>query len=267
MPILIRVLGPVEVVVGRCPTPVPGRNARALLVALVLGVDHAVPVDHLEAAVWGEQPPLSVRNTLQTHVSTLRALLGKGRIEFEDDAYILRVSPGMIDSVRFERLVVDGRAVLAVEPERSRRLTMDALGLWRGRPYGDLADDPFVQPEARRLDEMRLEAMGLRLEADIALGRYALAAGILAGAVEDHPYHERLWYLLMTALARDGRRVEALRAYRRLREHLAEVGLEPSADLRELEQQILIEAPDLRAHLVSEAPDRAWHQRAGPQRP
>ena len=95
-----------------------------------------------------------------------------------------------------------------------------------------------------------MEVMEVRLEADLALGRHGPAAAILVGLIEDHPYRERLWYLLVTALACDGRRVEALRTYHRLEKSLAGIGLEPSRDLKELEQQILVEAPDLRARLA-----------------
>lgn len=246
----IRVLGPIEVVVDRHPQPVPGRNARAVLAALVLGIDHAVGVDHLVAAVWGDTPPPSARNTLQSHISTVRSLLGRDTVEFEDDSYVLRVPPSDVDAVQFELLGLAASEAIVADPVVARQTAMEALALWRGRPYGDLADDEFVEIEVRRLEELRMELMELRLEADIALGRQGPAAAILDGLVEDHPYRERLWYLLMTALAQEGRRVDAVRAYRRLGEILGEVGLEPSSDLRELEQQILVEAPEFRARLA-----------------
>lgn len=250
MPVRISVLGPIEVVVGRRSRPVPGRRARALLAALVIGIDHAVPVEHLVAALWGDDPPRSSRNTLQTHVSTLRSLLGRDVIEFDDDAYLLRIDPTEVDAVAFERIAIEAVEVLGCDPAAARRLAMEGLGLWRGAPYGDVGDDEFVQPEVRRLHELRLELMEVRLESDVAIGRYGPAAAILSGLVEDHPYRERLWGLLMTALAHDGRRVEAIRAFHRLSDLLAEVGLEPSRELRELEQRILVEAPEMEAHLL-----------------
>lgn len=252
MSVLVRVLGPIEVLVGRTFVPVAGRNPRAVLTALVLGIDHAVPVDHLIFAVWGDDAPPSSRSTLQGYVSGLRHAVGP--IDFEDDAYVLRLSPDVVDSVVFERLVIDAHATIESKPDRARMLAMQALELWRGRPFGDLADDEFVELEVIRLEEMRLDAMELRLEADILTGRSSHAAGILAGIVHDHPYRERLWYLYMTALAHQGRRVEALRAFQEVRDLLAEVGLEPSRDLSDLEQSILVETPSLRAHLGGRFP-------------
>ncbi len=102
-----------------------------------------------------------------------------------------------------------------------------------------------------------MAAMELRLEADIAMGMYGSAARLLEGLTLHHPYRERLWYLYLTALARDGRRVAALRAYGELRATFADIGLEPCRELVELEQQILEDAPAQRAHLV---PDGLFSQ-------
>lgn len=247
---LIRVLGPIEISSSGFCRPVAGRHPRAVLAALVLGLGHAVPVDHLAAVVWGDDPPPTAHATLQTHISNLRKCLGAGHIRFEEGAYILSVPPESIDAVRFERLSMRAAEMLADDPAASRELSMQALRLWRGPPFGDLYDDEFVYLEARRLDEMRIQTMELRLEADVALGRLAHAIGLLESAVVDHPYRERPWFLLISALAMDGRRVEALRAYQRLCAILAEAGLEPSQDLQDLEQEVLMESPKLRAHLA-----------------
>lgn len=247
---LIRVLGPIEIAVGGFPRPVGGRHPRAVLAALVLGIGHAVPAEHLAAVVWGDDPPSTAHATLQTHVSNLRKCLGPAAIVFEDGAYVLRVPADKVDAVRFERLAIEAADVLPADPAEARRLCMEALGLWRGPPFGDLYDNEYVFLEAHRLDEMRIRTMELRLEADLALGRITHAAGLLEAAVNDHPYRERLWYLYISALAMDGRRVEALRAYRRLCAILGEAGLEPSRDLQQLEQDVLVETPGMRAHLA-----------------
>ncbi len=76
-----------------------------------------------------------------------------------------------------------------------------------------------------------------------------MVVGSLEVLVEEHPYRERFWYLLVVALALSGRRVEALRACTDLREILAEVGLEPIAAIRQLEDEVLTEQADVRGRL------------------
>lgn len=234
----IRVLGPVDVVTPDGPQPVGGAQSRAVLAALAIGAGHAVDVDVLERAVWGDHPPASAHNTLQSYISGLRHLLGPDAIVRIDHAYELDVDPQQIDAVRFETLLNDAFAARDDAATCVRRCR-DALRLWRGRPFGDLADDEPFRLEAYRLDELRLAAMELSIESELALGNHELVVGELEVAVEEHPYRERLWYLLIEALAGHGRRVEALRTCRRLRNVLAEVGVEAGDDLRAIEQQIL----------------------------
>lgn len=233
----VRVLGPVDVMTSNGPQSVGGPQVRAVLAALAIGAGHAVAVDLLHRTLWGDHPPDSADNTLQSYISDLRHLLGAAAIKRIDHAYVLDIGSQNIDAVRFETLL--GRAIVAKDdPEECSRLCRDALGLWRGRPFGDLADDEAFRLEAYRLDELRLATMELSIEADLALGNHELVVSELEVAIEEHPYREHLWYLLIEALAGHGRRVEALRTCRRLRNMLAEMGVEASDDLRSIEQQI-----------------------------
>ncbi|MDH3731516.1 MAG: winged helix-turn-helix domain-containing protein [Acidimicrobiia bacterium] len=245
----IRVLGPIEVAVDDEVVVVGGRNQRAVLVGLVLSLNHAVSADQLALAIWGDDPPPSAHATLQSHISHLRTLLGDS-IRFADDAYTLCIDPTRVDSVMFERLVQEARLALGFDAMEARFRAISALQMWRGDAFGDLGDEEFTAIEARRLDLLRQEAIELRLEADIQLGEYESAIGHLQAAIDDDPYREHLWYLMMTALARAGRRVEALRSYRQVSELLATAGLDPSSDLTDLEQQILLETPPVKARLV-----------------
>lgn len=235
---MVRILGPVDVLTPEGPRSVGGRQARALLAVLAIGADHAVAIDRLRQTLWCDHPPASADNTLQSYISDLRHLLGAGTIKRVDHAYELDIGAQHIDAVRFESLL--GRAIdMKDEPEECSHLCRDALRLWRGRPFGDLADEEPFRLEAYRLDELRLATMELSIEADLALGNHELVVSELEVAIEENPYREHLWYLLIEALALHGRRVEALRACQRLRKMLAEVGMEASDDLRSLEQQIL----------------------------
>ncbi|HEX8135284.1 MAG TPA: BTAD domain-containing putative transcriptional regulator, partial [Actinomycetes bacterium] len=122
----------------------------------------------------------------------------------------------------------------------------EALGLWRGPALAEVADEPFTQAERHRLEELRLVVLEDRLAAELALGRHAAAAAELGELVGRYPFRERLWGLLMLALYRAGRQAEALAAFQSARRVLAEeLGIDPSRWLRQLEADILRQAPAL----------------------
>lgn len=235
---LVRVLGPVDVLVGDDQHTIGSRNQRALIAALALGAGRAVPVHQLRDVVWGALPPPSADASLQTYVSRLRSVVGHEAIERVGDAYRLSVTRRQIDATVFEDLVDDASDARS-DPERCAAVSRRALVMWRGQPFGDLGDDEAFRLEALRLDELRVAAMELALDAEIALGHHDVAAAELRSAVDEHPYRERIWYLLAEALRRDGRRIEALRTCDRLRHVLADAGLEPGPELGDLERRIL----------------------------
>ena len=112
--------------------------------------------------------------------------------------------------------------------------------LWRGRALADVLEEPFARPESERLEEERLVAGEERLDALLALGRHDEAVGPLQALVAAQPLRERPRRLLMLALYRSGRQAEALAVFAEARTTLRdELGLEPSAELRELQAAIL----------------------------
>src|SRR5439155_2912591 len=116
----------------------------------------------------------------------------------------------------------------------------DALALWRGHPFADIPGCPFLDQEARRLEELRLAAIEERVDAELALGNHAEVVGELEVLAAEHPLRERLREMHMLSLYRSGRQAEALRAYQKTRTVLAEeLGIDPSPALRELEGKIL----------------------------
>ena len=234
---LIRVLGPVDVHTADGTRRIGSRNERAVLAGLVLAAGRSVPIALLRDVVWEEHPPASADASIHTYMSRLRHLAGHDRIERTDHSYRLVVGRDEVDATRFEDLV-DAASAARDDPQRCAEICRAALGLWRGTPFGDLGDDETFRLEGLRLEELRLVAMELALGAEIELGHHEIAAAELESAVQEHPYRERLWYLLADALRRDGRRIEALRACDRLRHVLAEAGLEPEPELVELERRI-----------------------------
>lgn len=234
---LVRVLGPVDVRTVDGVRSIGSRNERAVLAGLVLAAGRAVPVTLLRDAVWAEHAPDSADASIHTYVSRLRHLMGHDRIEQRDHSYRLVVGRDEVDATRFEDLV-DHASRARDDPARCAELCREALGLWRGVPFGDLGDDDTFRLEGFRLEELRLVVMELALGAEIELGHHEIATAELETAVQEHPYRERLWHLLAEALRRDGRRIEALRACDQLRHVLAEAGLTPDDELVELEHRI-----------------------------
>lgn len=241
-PTTIRILGPVEVEVQGTAQAVPGRNTRAVLSALTVSVGHSVDADVLLDMIWGDETPRAGHAALHPLISRLRHLVGPEAIVTSPAGYMLAVDPGRIDAVCFERLVVSAGDTLAADPGTSRIRCRRALDLWRGNPFGDVADLDFARLEALRLDELRIAAMEVGWEADLALGRARWIVAALEAEVQEQPYRETAWALLIRALAEVGRRREAVTACARVRRLLAEVGLEPGAAILHLEHE-LFEAP------------------------
>ena len=245
-PMEFRILGPLEVADGDGLRRLGGPKQRTVLANLVLRVNQIVDSDRLIGQVWGDEPPPAVRSTLRGYVSHLRTALGPGLVEHSSGGYVLRVEPSAIDAVRFEALVAEGRAVMSADAAAAARTFEQALGLWRGTALGDLADQVSLQPEIARLEELRLAALEDRITAELELGRNRELVPELETLVGAHPFRERLWLHLMTALYRSERQADALAAFHRARDLLAEeLGIDPSAELRRLQERILRQDPSL----------------------
>jgi DNA-binding SARP family transcriptional activator len=239
-----RILGPLEVVDAGGAVPLGGVKQRMLLALLLLTPNRPVSVDRLIDALWSDDPPAAASNALQFHVSQLRKVLGdSASIVTQDPGYLIRINPGQLDLLQFERLVTEAERADAA---RASELLGEALGLWRGAALAELADDVLSQPEAQRLEAARLAALELRIDSDLALGRNAKLIPELEALVRAHPLHEGLVGALMRALYGAGRQAEALDVYRTTRERFdSELGIEPSPFLRELERAILQQDPEL----------------------
>ena len=242
-----RILGPLEVWDGGGEVSLGGRKPRALLAVLLLHPNEVVPADRLIDELWGEDSPDRAAAALRVNVSRLRKSLSQDVLTTRSPGYVVQVGPDELDLHRFERLVDEGRGLLArgLPADASTRLR-DALSLWRGPPLADFAYESFARTAIARLEEIRLAAVELQIEADLALGRHDELVGELETLVAEHPLRERFRRYLMTALYRSGRQAEALDAYQIARRALVdELGIEPSAALSELELAILRQDPSL----------------------
>jgi DNA-binding SARP family transcriptional activator/WD40 repeat protein/energy-coupling factor transporter ATP-binding protein EcfA2 len=243
----IRVLGPVEASAEGRSLPLGGSKQRALLAMLGLEANRTVSADHLIEGLWGEHPPASAAKMLQNYVWRLRTVLGEdadAEILTRGRGYELRIDPDSLDVRRFERLL--GEASRAAEGGQPGDAAREALALWRGPALSDVADEPFAAPETRRLEELRLEAAELAIDADLAAGRHQEVAAEIDALVAEHPLRERIHGQRMLALYRCGRQAEALEAYRDARRTLVEeIGVEPGPELRRLHDAILRQDPSL----------------------
>lgn len=238
-----RILGPVEVVDGGRALSLGGSRQRALLALLLTRANEVVSADRLIDELWPEEPPQNAANALQYHVSQLRKSLGAEAIVTQPPGYVLRVGPNELDLLRFDRLVSEAARAA---PDAASELLREALALWRGSALADVADEPFAQTEIPRLEELRVRALELRLEADLARGRHADVVGEAEALVREHPLRERPHAVLMRALYGAGRHAEALEAYREARRTFVdELGIEPSPALQELERAMLRHDPEL----------------------
>jgi DNA-binding SARP family transcriptional activator/ABC-type branched-subunit amino acid transport system substrate-binding protein/streptogramin lyase len=241
-----RFLGPVEAVRDGQRVSLASGKQRALLAALLMERNAAVPADGLIDRLWGDRPPATVSKNLQVVVSQLRKSLGEDAIRTAGGGYVLVVAEDATDEEQFEHLLAAGREHLAAGKARDAERTLGrALALWRGRPYEDVAYEDFARDEITRLEERRLTAREERFDALLELGRNADAAAGLERLVSEHPYRERAIGQLMLALHRGGRRAEALAAYDGARRRMAEeLGIEPGDRLRRLHAAILASADD-----------------------
>ena len=240
-----RMLGPLEAWRGAMPLRLGGERQRALLALLLVHANQLVRTEQLVDQLLGEELSDSALNTARVAVSRLRRVLETGDaggvLVTQPGGYLLRAGSEQLDAVRFERLLSDARGLLGAGDAASAAVRLrEALALWRGPPLADLALLEFVQPEIRRLEELRLLALMERIDADLALGANAELIGELDGLVAANPLQERLRAQLMLALYRSGRQADALEVYRQVGELLREeLGLEPSRGLQELEHQVL----------------------------
>lgn len=221
---------------------------RRVLAALVLQANEVIPAGALIEELWGAEPPSSALTTLQTYVYQLRRLLspkahaGSPVLLTRAPGYVLMLEPEASDVYQFEELLRHGRARLEAGDHREASTKLaEALALWRGPALADLEAGQLLQVHVARLEERRIAALQLRIEADQALGRYRELIGELKSLINEHRLNEWLYAQLMLALYRAGRRSEALEVYHHVRHVLRnEYGLEPSSDLQRLQREVLV---------------------------
>ncbi|MFF0865748.1 BTAD domain-containing putative transcriptional regulator [Nonomuraea sp. NPDC003560] len=236
----IGLLGAVRAWRGRQEIPLGPPRQRAALALLALDAGRLVSVNRLIEGLWGERPPAGARNLVQGYVSRLRPLLAATgvTIAYRPRGYQLGLDPGQVDVHEFRTAVTRARA--GETAERQATGLRRALALWRGEPLTGVSGGELLDRLRDALAEERLGAVEECLDAEVRAGRAAVLVPELIALVAEHPFREGLVGLLMLALCRAGRRVDALERYERTRRRLTEeLGLDPGPELRQLHQRIL----------------------------
>jgi len=240
----VRLLGPVDVVVDGEPRPVHGLRRKAVLATLALRHGDLVSTCQLIDAVWAEAAPATSRNTLQSHISYLRTVLGdKTAIRARPPGYVLDLRDGT-DVLRVSQLI--RLATQADAPAERARHLATALSLWRGQPLADVEGIAWLDGQAERLTMLRVDVARALSDARLAAGEHRELIASLEPLAAERPLDEQIQAQLMLALYRSGRQADALAAYQRTRRALADqLGVDPSQSLRDLEVAILRQDPAL----------------------
>ncbi|MFI0373196.1 BTAD domain-containing putative transcriptional regulator [Actinomadura sp. 1N219] len=239
-------LGGLEIRVSGEQVALTPPKQRAILAALLLDVNHEVPISRLSRFIWDDRPPATAQTTLQSYIYRLRQFLRPLAVELKtsNDCYVLEVRPAEIDLWHFRQRVRearekthDGRLDESVAEYRS------ALALWRGGALSAIPGE-LVRQEARLLEAERIAAYEELFTAEIRLGNHRQIIPELQKVVTAHPFHESLTALLMLALYSSARQAEALQHYRQVRRRLRDdLGIEPGQELQELHQSVLEQQP------------------------
>jgi DNA-binding SARP family transcriptional activator/tetratricopeptide (TPR) repeat protein len=242
-------LGPVVVRCEGAVVPVAGGRQSALLAALLLDAGHLVTMGQLTDVLWGATPPAGARAALHNQVKRLRDALGavgRDRVRTRPGGYLIHLEPGELDVARMQDLLASARmAARSGAWDRASAMAAGAVLLWRGEPLAGV-DSEVLARRIPDLTELYLQAVEIRLEAEVSLGRHAEVISELRRLTADQPFREHAHALLMLALYRCGRQGEALAAYQAARRLLVdELGSEPGPDLRALHRRILAADPAL----------------------
>ncbi len=246
------VLGPLAFERDGEAVPIVSNRQRTLLALLLMSDGRPVSRDRLIDELWGEERPASAVSALHVHLSKLRELLGD-LLERDVAGYRLRPDGYTLDANEFAAVVAAARE----DPSRSADLLREALGLVRGVSLADVAWDGSLATWQRSLEQQRLQATLMRIDADLGAGAAGELIAELEALVDEHPFEERAWGQLITALHNAGRKADALAAFQRVRRLLSqELGLDPDPALVKLNDRLLA-ADSGGAGPVSAVADRA----------
>ena len=237
---------PLQVLGANGELEIPGARRRALLVRLLVSANHMTSTDRLAEDLWEGDPPPGAASTLQSHISFLRKALGRDRIHRSGGGYVLEVGTSELDAHVAESESMRGQSALADgHLNEATELLRSSLHRWRGPALADVDMTAWALPEVTRLAELRIGTFEALHEVLLAQGRHQDVAVSADALVIEYPLRERLWGQLMLSLYRSGRQADALSSFQRLRAQLGEHGIEPTRELVELDEAIVLQNREL----------------------
>jgi DNA-binding SARP family transcriptional activator len=253
MDVRLEVFGGVRVVGPDGVFPLSPQVTR-LLAVLLAEAGRVVTTERIIERVWPTDAPVTATKVVHVGIGKLRRVFGTS-------AQTADAAPGVVLRTVVDGYVLDARAadldewsdavatserLATADPVAALAAVDRACMQWRDRPWGGLADEPWLEQSVRALELQRLELEEVRSDLVLRTGITSSAIVELEDAAEREPLRERRWAQLMLGLYRSGRQADALRAYQRARDVLqAELGLEPGVELRRLELSILQHDPTL----------------------
>ncbi|MFE5534221.1 BTAD domain-containing putative transcriptional regulator [Streptomyces sp. NPDC056492] len=244
---------------------IPRAKHRVVLAALLLHAPRTLTAEELIQQLWGSEPPLTARKTLQGYIARLRKLLGADAVVSRASGYAIAIGTERLDLDRFNTYL--RKAELTTEPAERARLFRSAMEQTHGTPLAGIPSEYLQQGDGAALLERWLNATESWADAEMAVGRHADVLPRLRALVSEHPFRESAWSRLMSALYRAGRQGEALAAYQEARRLLAdELGVEPGEELRAAHRRILAGPARSSTDPARTGPHPAAH-RPGPAEP
>jgi DNA-binding SARP family transcriptional activator len=251
----LRVLGRPRLQISGDDAPIGGRPLQ-LLVRLAASPRRTVSAEQLVHDLWTGDDTSTSR--LRVTVSRARDAIGRDHLQFGNGSY--RLVDVAVDADEFDAGLTAARSLDG--PIDARLDAYDlALSAWHGPAFDGMQHLDWAASGARRLDELRAQALDEWGELLLAAGRHEQVVADLGAMLGSDPLRERRCGIVALAQYRCGRQAEALATIERTRRQLRdELGLHVGTDLAALEHRLLEHDASLRHdHGRADATSRAGH--------
>jgi SARP family transcriptional regulator, regulator of embCAB operon len=232
----------VELEGRRIEDALSARQGRLLLGYLIANRGRFLRRESLAELLWPTDPPWQHNADLRPLISRLRRVLGEERLEGRAEVQLVLPPDAWVDVEKAAEAVHDAEAAIALG--RWREAWLPARVAWSigTRRFMAAFEADWIEERRRDLDALRIRALECIAEAGLAIGGAELPAAERAARslVEQMPYHEAGYRLLMGVLEARSNMAEALQVYEDLRVRLrTELGVAPSSEAQALHARLI----------------------------